>query len=1123
LPVVLQDQRSALRTSVSPWWRFLAVSALVSLPAGDVGALSLNPPRNLAEMAGGSQAVILARAGASYSLRGGVLYHTRTEMTVLESIFGSLLPGALITVQVPGGDIGGEGWFVPGSPRFREGADYLLCLNHRREELWQPVCLAYGILRREAGNDGTPLLVPLDDLGGSPDLVRQDGDPVELVAACEERPLLTHLSSVLGGRERWDGRTVLAEPQNVARGAGAGVPVGCTYFSSNGMNMRWSTFDSGGSIGIRAEARGDLSILDGGFRLVQESMELWMGISLNGVNLFYDGTEAVSFDCETGGNSRPGIIIFNDPCSELDPGTLAVGGPTYSGTHTFDGVSWITIQGWLVVVNDGSGNLGDTGYRQMLAHELGHGLGFGHVDDPNALMNGGCCHSPNATDIRCVRYTYPPLDATNQRPSPDAGGNRSLVLAGDTAPLRAAVTDDGLPAGDALTTTWRRLAGPGSVIFGDAGALETTATFGRSGSYLLGLAAHDGELLRVSQARVDVDLFAGATARATFRQNAGTYRGTTDTTLAQNAPNVAAGSASTLGIDGDDPSESGLDSQGLLRFADVFGSRPGEVPPGVLIRSATLELSTSDAGSGAVLHRMLSGWTENQSWSAFGGNGIQPGVEASLEPEATASGAEGVVRVDVSRSLEAWSAAPCSNQGWAMLPLGSDGWDFSSSEGAVPPLLTVEYASVPRRNLIALGERWSYFKGTASPPASWKDTAFPATGWLSGPTGIGYGDDDDATVLTDMRNRYATVYCRKLFEIVDPGSVGRLLLTIDYDDGFVAYLNGVEAARSATLGEPGSPVNRNTLAASRDAGLPESFRLDPALLVPGQNALAVEVHNSSLDSSDLSFLPELAAEELLLTDDAEWKFLRGSLPRPPDWAAVEFDDGSWETARGSIGFGDGDDFTLIEDMVGAYVSIAARASFVVADPGLFPSLRLSVIHDDGAVLYLNGIEVGRVNMPEGIVSEVTEALASVEPTVTSFDVPATLLVAGRNVLAASVHNSDLTSSDLSFACVLAPPLTGIEAVDCGSEFRRGDVQDDGSVDLSDALKILFHLFAGAGSLPCPDAADTDDDGIVELSDAIGILDFIFRSRPAPAAPGPSCGTDPTPDGLTSCVSARCGG
>ena len=1097
----------------------LAMSALLSGPAH---ALSLIPPRSLAEMAGAAHAVVLVRAGESHSLRRGDLFHTRTEMTVLESLSGSLLPGFRIDVQVPGGEIDGEGWFVPGSPRFTERSDYLLCLNERKDGLWQPAYLGHGILRREAGNDGTRLLVPLEEIGTSQPPVRPDGESVEPVAACEERPLLAHLSSVLGGRETWDVRTVLARPENVARGAGAGVPAGCSYFSSNGMNMRWPVFDSGGSIGIRAEARGDLSIADGGLRLIQESMELWMTISGNGVNLFYEGTEPVTFDCQTGGNSRGGMIIFNDPCDELDPGTLAVGGPSYGGTHSFDGVSWITIQGWFVVVNDGSGTLGDTGYRQMLAHELGHGLGFGHADDPNALMYGACCHSPNATDIGCVRYTYPPVDPTNRRPSPDAGGNRSVILAGDTVPLRAVVTDDGLPGG-AITTTWRRLAGPGSVTFGDAAALETTATFGRSGSYLLGLAADDGELLRVSQARVDVSLFAGATARATFRQSTGGYLGVSDTTLTQNAPNTAAGNASTLGIDGDDPADSGLDSQGLLRFADIFGSRLDQVPPGIPIRTATLELRTSDAGSGAALHRMVSPWTENQTWSAFGGNGIQPGVEASLEADATASGGEGLVRVDVFRSLEAWSAAPCSNQGWALLPMGTNGWDFSSSESASPPVLSVEYASVPRIDLIALGDRWSYFKGTASPPAAWRDIGFPATGWLSGPTGIGYSDGDDATVLSDMRNRYATVYCRKPFEIADPAVIGRLVLGIDYDDGFVAYLNGVEVARSATLGEPGSPVNRNTLAASRDAGVPESFRLDRTLLVAGQNVLAVEVHNSSLDSSDLSFLPELAAEELVVPEDAEWRFLRGSFPRPSDWTAVDFVDEAWETATGSIGFGNDDAFTVIDDMPGAYVSIAARTSFVVADPGLFPSLRLTVIHDDGVVLYLNGTEVGRVNMPDGDAVEATLALDAVEPTATSFDIPGTLLVAGRNVLAASVHNADLDSSDLSFACVLAPPLTGIEEFDCGSEFRRGDVQDDGSVDLSDALKILLHLFAGAGSLPCPDAADTDDDGTVELSDAIGILDFIFRSRAAPAAPGPVCGTDPTADEFTSCSSTRCGG
>jgi hypothetical protein len=107
--------------------------------------------------------------------------------------------------------------------------------------------------------------------------------------------------------------------------------------------------------------------------------------------------------------------------------------------------------------------------------------------------------------------------------------------------------------------------------------------------------------------------------------------------------------------------------------------------------------------------------------------------------------------------------------------------------------------------------------------------------------------------------------------------------------------------------------------------------------------------------------------------------------------------------------------------------------------------------------------------------------------------------------------------------VLAPTLEPSGAVDCGSGFRRGDVQDDGSVDLSDAMKILLHLFAGAGALPCPDAADTDDDGAIELSDAIGILDFIFRARQPPAPPGPVCGTDPSADELPACGAARCGG
>src|SRR5206468_8754148 len=99
------------------------------------------------------------------------------------------------------------------------------------------------------------------------------------------------------------------------------------------------------------------------------------------------------------------------------------------------------------------------------------------------------------------------------------------------------------------------------------------------------------------------------------------------------------------------------------------------------------DLSTSDAGSGAALHRMLSTWAETATWSGFGGDGIQPGKEALSAPDARTGGFAGTVRVDVTASVAAWSLDPCSNHGWALLPRGNDGWRFSSSEGSAPPSL----------------------------------------------------------------------------------------------------------------------------------------------------------------------------------------------------------------------------------------------------------------------------------------------------------------------------------------------------------------------------------------------------------------------------------------------------
>ncbi len=1097
---------------------------MAALAAGrPAGALTIVPPRSFAELASSADAVVLAAAGPSSSLSRGVLCSTRTEFGVLRALSGGIGPGASLTVEVPGGEVDGETWMVPGSPRFATGETYLLSLRRKAGDLWTPVLLAYGLLRETPARDGSLLLEPIEDALFVDALPRPDALPIEAPAVYEEGALLDHLADVLWRGARWEPDLVRAAAEDVLpRPGGGAVPAGCVYFNQNGMNFRWRAFDTGGTATIRADSRGELALPDGGFRQVQEALDLWMGVAGTSLNLVFDGPVEVSIDCAGGGAARNGIIVFNDPCSEMDSGILAVGGPVANGTHSFDGASWWTNTGWILIVNDGAGSVGEGTYRLLLAHELGHGLGFGHSADSSSIMWGTCCNNVNPLDRTCAAYTYPASNPQNQRPTVNAGGDRTIALAGDTLFVTGTAADDGLPAGGRLTTTWRQLGGPPGATFADPSALDTSVTFPSSGKYILGLSAHDGQLLRVNQAQVTADILVGSKLQTTFRQGAGGYTGTSDTMVLQSSPGARNGNAATLSVDGDDPSGSGQSTQTLLRFDGIFGDGKGQVPLGAEIVSATLELTTTDKGTGASLHRLLTSWTENDTWSAFGGDGIQGGKEASAAADATAAGQADVVQIDVRSSLAAWSRDPCSNFGWAFLPAGGDGWDFSSSEGAAPPRLVVEYSIVREVDIIKVGDVWRYFKGTAQPPADWSRPEFtPGAGWLSGATGIGYADGDDRTNLTDMQNRYASIFCRREFTVADPAEIGRLYLSIDYDDGFVAYLNGVEAARSATMGSPGTPVNRSTLSGDREAGAVESHRLGTGALLPGKNVLGVEVHNTRLDSSDLSFIPSLRAEHLIIADGAEWRFLRGSAPRPADWNAPEFDDSSWESGPTGIGYGDGDDATVLADMEGTYLAVSLRKAFQVPDPASPPPV-LTVIHDDGVVVYLNGEEIGRANMPQGPVTPGTPALKSVEPAGTRFDIPAGVLRAGTNVLAASIHNAAADSSDLTFNCVLVGSPAAGGPVNCSRSFRRGDVQGDGSIDLSDPLRLLFHLFL-AEEIGCPDAADLDDDGSLRLNDAVGLLNYLFRGGAAPAAPGPLCGRDVNADALPECGTSGCSG
>ena len=175
--------------------------------------------------------------------------------------------------------------------------------------------------------------------------------------------------------------------------------------------------------------------------------------------------------------------------------------------------------------------------------------------------------------------------------------------------------------------------------------------------------------------------------------------------------------------------------------------------------------------------------------------------------------------------------------------------------------LYLDYLPGTGTQIVGTGDRWTYFKGTSEPPSTWKDPGFDDSGWESGISGIGYGDDDDATVLDDMRRAggndgYLSLYVRTVFEVGDVSSIENLILAGRYDDGFVAYLNGTEIARENLVGNP-PRYNKTAESAggnvdSNDA--PDSFDLSAhlSLLEEGENVLAVQMHNANYTSSDLS-------------------------------------------------------------------------------------------------------------------------------------------------------------------------------------------------------------------------------------------------------------------------------
>ena len=181
----------------------------------------------------------------------------------------------------------------------------------------------------------------------------------------------------------------------------------------------------------------------------------------------------------------------------------------------------------------------------------------------------------------------------------------------------------------------------------------------------------------------------------------------------------------------------------------------------------------------------------------------------------------------------------------ALLGLGSSALAFALCE-----------AAATTGALVSTGALWRYHDGGADLGTSWRDPGFDDSGWAEGPAELGFGDGDEATVVDGgpSGDRHITTYFRHGFSVDDPESIEGLTLALRRDDGAVVYLNGAEILRSNL---PSGPIQASTLARNRVGGGDEDTFLQapvsPCLLVAGQNVLAVEVHQESDSSADLSF------------------------------------------------------------------------------------------------------------------------------------------------------------------------------------------------------------------------------------------------------------------------------
>ncbi|HEX6179529.1 MAG TPA: PKD domain-containing protein, partial [Thermoanaerobaculia bacterium] len=434
-------------------FRVYGVTSVLTLLAAIANATTIVVPTD-EQLVDKTPLIVRATVVSSTPIERGRAIWTETILRVDETIKGNA--PAVVTVREPGGILGDRITMIYGSPEYVAGERVLAFLTPTPRNDYQTVDMFIGRFEEARGTDGRKLWIR-SAIEHGVDLLASDMNPMpESKLNRDAGRFEQFIDDRAAGRPHDADYFVATPKQNTLR-----TSADFTLIDEPTV-YRWFAFDSGASVSWRSSGT-QPGYNGGGVNEVRTAMSSWTNYTAARILFSYDGT----FSTTPGGLDRAnGIneVLLNDPLSEIsgsfNPSTGGV-----VGRGGFNGVSsrrswtapfaadashtnttynaWNITEGNLVIQDGVSPSAGMSSNRlaEILAHEFGHTLGFGHSADASALMYatvGGIGPQLREDDRTAARWLYPGSGTGNPPPgpsSPNAPSNLSASVNGTSAVL----------------------------------------------------------------------------------------------------------------------------------------------------------------------------------------------------------------------------------------------------------------------------------------------------------------------------------------------------------------------------------------------------------------------------------------------------------------------------------------------------------------------------------------------------------------------------------------------------------------------------------------------------------------------------------------------------------------